>query len=68
MIHLFCGYEPRESIGYHVFCHSVISKASVPVSFIPLSSMGMAEGSNAFTMSRFLIPYLMGLQRLGDLR
>ena len=59
MIHLFCGYEPRESIGFHVFVASVIERASAPVNIIPLSAMSMPRGSNAFTVSRFLVPWLM---------
>lgn len=62
MIHLFCGYDERESIGFAVFAHSVIARASRPVALIPLSSMGMGEGSNTFTKSRFLVPYLMGFK------
>lgn len=62
MINLFCGYDARESDGYAVFCHSVISRASKPVSFIPLSSMGLPQGTNTFTLSRFLVPWLMGYE------
>jgi hypothetical protein len=50
MLNLFCGYDDREAIGYHVFCSSVISRSSIPVAFIP---------SNKFTVSRFAIPALM---------
>jgi hypothetical protein len=57
-IKLFCGFDEREAIGYAVFCHSVIRRASRPVEFIPLASMGLPEGSNAFTVSRFLVPWL----------
>lgn len=62
MIKLFCGYDHRESLGWHVFVQSVIDRASQPVEFIPLAAMGLPEGSNAFTLSRFLIPYLCGFQ------
>lgn len=62
MIRLFCGHEDKESAGFHVFVHSVISKASVPVSIIPLASMGLPTGSNSFTMSRFLVPWLCGFK------
>lgn len=58
MINLFCGYDEREAIGFHVFVHSVISRATQPVNIIPLSAMGLPEGSNAFTLSRFLVPWL----------
>lgn len=62
MIKLFAGYDPRESIGFHVFVQSVIARASQPVEFVPLAAMGLPEGSNAFTLSRFLIPYLCGFE------
>lgn len=61
-MNLFCGYDERESDGFHVFCHSVISRASQPVAIVPLSAMGLPQGSNTFTLSRFLIPYLMGFK------
>jgi hypothetical protein len=58
MLKLFCGYDPREAIGFHVFTHSVIRRASAPIEITPLASMGLGEGSNAFTLSRFLVPKL----------
>lgn len=60
MINLFCGHDEREAVGWHVFAHSVIKHASKPVSIHPLTSLGLPEGSNNFTISRFLVPYLMG--------
>lgn len=62
MITVGCGWDKRESDGFSVFSHSVITRASQPVSIIPLSSMGMKHGSNAFTLSRFMLPWLMGYQ------
>lgn len=62
MIHLFCGYDERESIGFSVFAHSVIARASQPVALVPLASMGLPTGTNAFTLSRFLVPSLMGFK------
>lgn len=58
MINLFCGHDVREAIGFHVFVDSVLRRSTKPVSIIPLASMGMSEGSNAFTLSRFLVPKL----------
>lgn len=58
MIQLFCGYDSREAIGYHVFCASVLNNSTRPVSFTPLAAMGLPQGSNAFTLSRFLVPRL----------
>lgn len=63
-IPLYCGYDPREAAGYHVFCQSVIERASVPVSFHPLHRPmldnfdGQKDGTNAFIYSRFLVPHL----------
>ena|SRR5690349_7534384 len=59
------GYDPRESIAYHVLCQSVMERTTVPVSFIPLHVPmlgdfdGQQDGSNAFIYSRFLIPEIM---------
>lgn len=60
MIHLFCGADPRETIGLSVFCHSVWKHASEPVSITPLGELVKTDGTNAFTKSRFLVPQLMG--------
>lgn len=62
MIDLFCGYDKREAAGFHTFCSSVLERATQPVSIHPLASMGLPHGSNDFTLSRFLVPYLMGFQ------
>jgi hypothetical protein len=60
MLNIFCGYDERESVGYHIFCQSVLSRSSIPVAFTPLQSNGMRQGTNAFTTSRFSVPALMG--------
>jgi hypothetical protein len=59
-VHLFCGYDPREDDGYKVFLASVAEHSSVPVVIHRMDSQGMPEGTNAFTFSRFLVPYLRG--------
>jgi hypothetical protein len=61
-IHLFAGYDKREAVGFHTFTHSVIEHANRPVSIIPLAAMTLPEGSNCFTVSRFLVAWLMGFQ------
>lgn len=59
MIRLFCGYDEREAIGFHVFVASVMQHASQPVQIVALDSRGLPDvGSNAFTLSRFLVPWL----------
>lgn len=62
MISLFCGNDERETIGVHVFLHSLFRRASVPVAVTPLASTGLKQGTNEFTASRFLVPYLMGFK------
>jgi len=62
MIDLFCGYDRREAVGFHTFCASVMERATRPVSIHPLAAMGLPLGSNDFTLSRFLVPHLMGFQ------
>lgn len=68
VIRLYVGFDPREAIAYHVFCQSVLNRASRPVSFTPLALNVMkddysevhTDGSNQFIYSRFLVPYLCG--------
>jgi hypothetical protein len=55
---IFCGYDEREAEGFDVFAHSVKRHASVPVHLFRLDSMGLPTGTNAFTLSRFLVPEL----------
>jgi hypothetical protein len=67
VIPIVVGYDPRESVAYHTFCQSVLSRASKPVAFYPLISRTIgserrADESNEFITSRFLTPYLMGWQ------
>jgi hypothetical protein len=69
-IRLYAGYDPREEVGYHAFCSSVIEHASVPVSITALSpkavsrlyTEGQRDGTNAFIYLRFLIPYLQDFE------
>lgn len=65
-INLVVGFDQREAVAYHVFCQSVIEKASLPVRFLPLNPRSIAgyterhtDGSNVFIYTRFLTPHLM---------
>lgn len=66
MIRLFVGHDPREAVAFDVFQHSVLTRSSKPVAFVPLSlnmlggiyNEGHTDGSNEFIYSRFLVPYL----------
>lgn len=66
-IPLYVGYDPRESVAYHVFCQSVIEQTSVPVAIHPLHQTqlqtdGQRDGTNAFIYSRYLVPHLRGYE------
>ena len=65
-INLVVGFDQREAIAYHVFCQTIIDRASMPVQFLPLADNTLnkykevhTDGSNKFIYSRFLTPYLM---------
>lgn len=67
MIRVFIGYDPAETVAYHVLCHSILRRSSVPVSFTPINkrnidefNRGKEDGSTEFSFSRFLTPYLSG--------
>lgn len=59
LIRLFAGYDAREAVGYHAFVQSVLDGTSETVSLTALGGVGPErDGSNAFTYSRFLVPWL----------
>ena len=66
MINLYIGHDPRESVGTHVFLSSLLKQTTAPVAVTFLHKPmlhrlfggDIAEGTNAFTLSRFLIPFI----------
>lgn len=60
MIHLFTGHDQREAIGWYVFVSSALRHTRRPVALHRLDACGLPQGSNAFTLSRFLVPWFMG--------
>ena len=71
MIRVFIGYDPREAVAYHVLCHSILSRASLPAQITPLALSALksvftrerhALQSTDFSFSRFLVPYLSGYE------
>jgi hypothetical protein len=66
LIRIFIGHDPREEVGTHVFMSSLLQHCTQPVAVTPLHKPVLerafgskfAEGSNAFTVSRFLVPAL----------
>ncbi len=68
-IDLVVGFDQREAIAYHVFCQTILERSSLPVRFLPLARQTLVgyedrfqDGSNMFTYTRFLCPYLMGFK------
>jgi len=61
---VFIGFDQREAITYHVCCQSIIENSTIPVEFHPLAGNhfhnfdGQKDGTNAFTVSRYLVPLL----------
>ena len=69
MLDIYVGYDPRESVAFHVLAHSLLRRSSVPLSVSPLvrSQLGSIYTrprgpieSTEFSMTRFLVPYLSG--------
>ena len=67
LLKIFVGFDQKEAIAYHTFTQSLIECSSIPLSIVPLAENNLnfydekhTDGTNKFTYSRFLIPYLMG--------
>lgn len=58
---LFCGYDDREAVGFHVFVSSVIRHASKPVHITPISE-AQTDGSNQFTYARYGVAEMCGYE------
>lgn len=61
------GFDPAETVAYHVLAQSILSRSSQPVRFIPINkrnipefTRGIEDGSTEFSFSRFLTPFLSG--------
>jgi len=65
-LRIFIGYDDRESVAYHVLCHSILSRVTCPLSITPLRRETLpmlkrkrgALDSTEFAISRFLVPHL----------
>lgn len=67
MLRVFIGYDEKEPIAYHVLCHSILKRSSIPVSIIPLNRDNISHAfwrqrgeydSTDFSNSRWIVPYL----------
>jgi hypothetical protein len=68
-LRVFIGYDSKEPVAYHVLSHSILRRASGPVSIQPVAltqlsaiyirQRGPTE-STEFSLTRFLVPSLSG--------
>lgn len=67
MLNIVIGYDRNEAAAYHTLCHSILTRSSEPVQFIPLHEPTLRaeklywredRGSTDFSFSRFLTPHL----------
>lgn len=67
MLNVCIGFDQNESVAYHVLCHSILRRASGPVSFSPIYLGNLRAAytrprdphqSTDFTFARFLTPWL----------
>ncbi len=58
LLKIFIGYDPVESVTWHVMAHSILRQSSIPVSLIPINLDNLngiykrdraKEQSNAFS-------------------
>ena len=67
-LRIFIGYDPRETVAFHVLAHSIVTRASIPVAITPIISRTIPVfqrprdpgQSTDFSFTRFLVPYLSG--------
>lgn len=69
LVRVFIGYDPREAVAYSTLAHSILERATLPVSITPISLNTLGGifdrprndlQSTDFSFSRFLTPYLSG--------
>lgn len=67
MLNVFIGFDPKETVAYHVLAHSILRRASIPVSIAPLMQSQLGgiytrergpTESTQFSLTRFLVPAL----------
>lgn len=65
MLRVFIGFDPVETVAYHVAAHSIMRRTSLPVSItglvlnqLPMTRERDPKQSTEFAFSRFLVPYL----------
>ena len=68
---IFVGYDPKEVVAWHVLVESLINQSSIPLCIVPLNLQNLngiykrkhdERQSNAFSFSRFLVPFLSNFE------
>jgi hypothetical protein len=69
VLRVFIGYDPVESVAFYTLAHSILRRASIPVSIAPVTrnqlqgvytrERGPTESTD-FSLTRFLVPWLSG--------
>ena len=69
LLNIFVGFDQKEAVAYHTFVQSLIENSTIPLSITPLAENNLdhyaekhTDGTNRFTYSRFLVPYLMNFK------
>jgi len=69
LLRIYIGYDPRESVAFHTLSHSILRRASAPISIAPLVQSQLKQvyrrprgptESTEFSLTRFLVPHLSG--------
>jgi hypothetical protein len=71
VLQVFIGYDPKESVAFYTLAHSILRRATIPVSVTPLMQTQLKNiytrprgptESTEFSLTRFLVPYLAGYE------
>lgn len=72
MMRIYIGYDPAESVAYHVLSHSIIRRTNLPVSITPIGNKNLPPDiwwrgrghldSTEFSIARFMTPFLSHYQ------
>ncbi len=71
MLQIFIGYDPKETVAWHVLAHSILRRSSVPITIAPLVQSQLKDlywrkrgptESTEFSLTRFLVPALSGFE------
>jgi hypothetical protein len=67
VLNVFIGFDPKETVAFHVLANSILRRASIPVAIAPLMQTQLRSlyrrergptESTEFSLTRFLVPAL----------